>query len=164
MHRNPGANSRYVVDCWNPSVSCSLFFSYFVLALPLMFFSLFQESSNFFLPAANKNRPWGAGGNTGDISRPDEVGNQSGKRATIFISLSLSQKTSQPPRSSTRRSPSLSPKQKSGDSSILRGHWGDRSPSVVEKRHQSTMISHNMALGLQGMVSGWWFLDKIQGE
>lgn len=57
----------------------------------------------------------------------------------------------------------FSPKQKSGDSSILRGHWGDRiqSPSVVEKRHQTTMISHNMALGLQGMVSGWWFLNKI---
>lgn len=121
-------------------------------------FKLLLASSQ---PAANKNRPWG--GDTGDISRPDEVWNQSCKWATIFISLSLLQKTSQPPRSSTRRSPSFSPKQKSGDSSILRGHWGDRiqSPSVVEKRHQTTTISHNVALGLQGMVSGWWFLNKI---
>lgn len=165
MHLNPGANSCYVVECWNLSISCSLFFSYFVLALPLMFFlySRNLQTSSCQQPTSSQQEPAlgrrAEGGGTGDISRPNEVWNQSGKWATIFISL----KTSQPPRSSTRRSPSFSPKQKSGDSSILRGHWGDRiqSPSVVEKRHQTTMISHNVALGLQGMVSGWWFLNKI---
>lgn len=63
MHLNPGANSCYVVECWNLSIS--LFFSYFVLALPLMFFlySRNLQTSSCQQPTSSQQEPaLGVGG------------------------------------------------------------------------------------------------------
>lgn len=160
MHLNPGANSCYVVECWNLSISCSLFFSYFVLALPLMFF---LYSRNLQTSSCQQPTRTGLGGRYWrhfqawwSMESIRQVSNYLHFPVLVAENFTASEEQH-------KEVAIFSPKQKSGDSSILRGHWGDRiqSPSVVGKRHQTTMISHNMALGLQGMVSGWWFLNKI---